>query len=109
MAEREFGREYSQQIGAVWHECNRLVSMRQHEHIEPHTSSLLHYNEAETILGGWKALVVDVEAIQRHITVKQRPGIFELLVYLIKASYIFVALRSPSGAICYTLASAVTL
>ena len=97
LAEREFGQEFSQEIGAVWHEYDRLVSLRRHEHIEPHTFSLLHYNEAETILGRWKALLADAEAIYTSISENQRPSIFELVVHPIKASYIFVALQITLG------------
>ena len=39
LAEREFGKELSEAIGAAWHEYDRLVSLRKHEHIEPHTFS----------------------------------------------------------------------
>jgi hypothetical protein len=97
LAEREFGQRFSQEIGAVWHEYDRLVSLRRHEHIEPHTFSFLHYNEAETILGRWKALLADAEAIDTCIPENQRPSIFELVVHPIKTSYIFVALQITLG------------
>jgi hypothetical protein len=97
LAEREFGQRCSQEIGAVWHEYDRLVSLRRHEHIEPHTFSFLHYNEAETILGRWKALLADAEAIDTCVPENQRPSIFELVVHPIKASYIFVALQITLG------------
>ena len=97
LAEREFGQEFSQEIGAVWHEYDRLVSLRRHEHIGPHTYSLLHYNEAETTLGRWKALLGNAEAIYTCISENQRPSIFELVVHPIKASYIFVALQITLG------------
>lgn len=97
LAERKFGQEYSKEIGAVWHEYDRLISLRRHEHVEPQSFSLLHYNEAETILGRWKALLADAEAIYSRISQNQCPSVFQLVVHPIKASYIFVALHITLG------------
>ncbi|CZR51052.1 uncharacterized protein PAC_00927 [Phialocephala subalpina] len=97
MAKREFGPELSHKVGAEWHEYDRLASMRRHEHIEPHTFSLLHYNEAEYILGRWKALLADAEGINERTPKSQHASVFELVVHPIKASYIFVALQTSLG------------
>lgn len=97
MAEREFHPKSSQEIGAAWHEYDRLVSMRKHEHIELDTFSLLHYHESERILGRWKALLANTEAIQRRSPENQHDSFFELVLYPIKASYIFVALQITLG------------
>ena len=97
MAERDFGRELSREVGAVWLEYDRLVSMRRHEHIEPNTFSLLNYNEAEIVLGRWKALLADSEAIYKRATETRRSGIFELVVYPVKASHTFIALQISLG------------
>jgi hypothetical protein len=97
MAKREFGQEIDQRIGALWHQYNRLVSMRRHEHIEPDTFSLLNYNEADTILKRWKALLSEAEAIEQQVLAAQRPSLFELVVHPIKASYIFIALQISLG------------
>lgn len=97
MAEREFGSDLSQKVGAAWREYDRLASLRRHEHIEPSTFSLLNYNEAESILARWKTLLADAEAIQRFATEEQQPSVFELIVHPIKASYIFVTLQISLG------------
>jgi hypothetical protein len=97
MAEREFGKELRQEIGCVWREYDRLVSIRRHEHIEPRDFSLLNYNEAEIVLDRWKSVLARAEKIQEHVAENQRPSIFELVVHPIQASYIFVALQISLG------------
>lgn len=61
------------------------------------TSGLTIIRMAETILGRWKALLADVEAIYTCISEIYRPSIFELVLHPVKASYIFVALQITLG------------
>lgn len=97
MAEREFGQQLSEAIGAAWHEYDRLVALRKHEHIKPHTFSLLNYNEAEDILNRWETLLGTAEEIYKRATEEQRPSVFQLVLHPIKASAIFVALQITLG------------
>ncbi|CZS90064.1 uncharacterized protein RAG0_01199 [Rhynchosporium agropyri] len=97
MAERDFGLELAAEIGTASLEYDGLVSMRKHEHIEPDTFSLLHYNEAEHILNRWKALLNRATSIYDRASEDTRPSIFQLVLYPIKASYIFVALQVTLG------------
>jgi len=97
MAEREFDQKLSQGIGAAWHEFDRLVSLRKHEHIDPYTFSLVNYNEAENVLNRWKALLDTAEAIYNRATEEQRPSVFQLVLQPIKASFIFVSLQITLG------------
>lgn len=97
MAEREFGQELSEAIGAAWHEYDRLVSLRKHEHIEPNTFSLLNYNEAKDILNRWETLLGTAEEIYKRATEEQRPSVFQLVLHPIKASAIFAALQINLG------------
>lgn len=97
MAGREFGHELSREIGAASQEYDRLVSMRRHEHIEPATFSLLHYNEAEDVLQRWKALLDTAQAIYNQSSEGQKISIFQLVLYPIKASYIFISLQITLG------------
>ena len=97
MAERDFGPSLSEVVGAASLEYDRLVSMRKHEHIEPDTFSLLHYNEAEHVISRWKALVETAEAIHNQCPEDQRASIFQLVFFPIKASYIFIALQIALG------------
>jgi hypothetical protein len=97
MANREFGPDLSQDIGAAWLEYDRLVSMRKHEHIESDTFSLLHYNEAESILALWGSLVDTAEAIYNKASESERASLFQLLLHPIKASQIFISLQITLG------------
>jgi hypothetical protein len=97
MAEREFDQKLSHGIGAAWHEFDRLVSLRKHEHIDPYTFSLVNYNEAENVLNRWKALLDTAEAIYNRATKEQQPSVFQLVLQPIKASCIFVSLQITLG------------
>ena len=97
MALRDIGSGLSQNVGAAWHEYDRLVSLRRHEHIEPSTFSLLHYNEAEIILERWKSLLMNAKAIYDRISKDLQPAAFELVLHPIKASYIFTTLQIMLG------------
>lgn len=97
MAEREFGAELSTEVGVAMHEHDRLVSLRKHEHIETDTFSLLHYSEAEHVLGRWKALLDAAEDIHKRAPETHRPSVFQLVLSPIKSSYIFIALQIALG------------
>ncbi|KAI8664659.1 hypothetical protein NCS57_00507900 [Fusarium keratoplasticum] len=92
-AEKTFGSELSCEIGRVYHGYDRLVSLRKHELIEPTTFSLLHYNEAETILGRWEKLLEDAKLVYDRLTEEQKPAGYQLILHPVKSSHIFVALR----------------
>jgi hypothetical protein len=98
MAEREFGSQDEgliKNVVAAWDEYDRLVSLRKHEMIERDTFSLLHYNEAETILQRWQAALSRAQGIYDVLPADdaRRDSIFELVLHPAKASYIYVALR----------------
>ncbi|KAL2074153.1 hypothetical protein VTL71DRAFT_7931 [Oculimacula yallundae] len=97
MAERDFGPDMGAEIGAASLEYDRLVSMRKHEHIEPYTFSLLNYNEAEYVLNRWAVLFEQAKSIYDQSPEDKRPSIFQIVLYPIKASYIFVALQITLG------------
>lgn len=88
-----FGSTLSLQIVSVWHEYDRLVRIRKHEHIDLESFSLLHYNEADTIAMRWKDLESRAELIYKKVAEEQRPAFWELVVHPVKASSIFTQLR----------------
>ncbi|KAI3391191.1 hypothetical protein diail_7769 [Diaporthe ilicicola] len=93
LAARQFGLDLSQDIAKAWRGYDTLVALRRHEHIEPKTFSLLHYNEAETICAQWVELVKLAQSIHDRATDEQRPAIFQLVLHPIKASSIFVCMQ----------------
>ncbi|KAJ5765636.1 hypothetical protein N7520_005195 [Penicillium odoratum] len=93
-----FGAEVSPGIVSVWHEYDRLVRLRRHEHIDPETFSLLNYNEADNIVKRWKDLSSAAETVYAHIsesnaTEEQKAALWQLVVHPVKASAIFTQLR----------------
>ncbi|KAI1333532.1 hypothetical protein F5Y15DRAFT_342294 [Xylariaceae sp. FL0016] len=96
-AEREFGSDLADEVAEVWHEYDRLASLRKHEQIEADTFSLLHYNEAEKVLERWKTTLERAQAIYDRVSEDQKAAAFELVLHPVKASYIYVALRIAQG------------
>jgi hypothetical protein len=94
MADREFGADIAGPVAAAWHEYDRLISLRHHEHIEADTFSLLHYDEANSILDRWRKLLESTEVLYASaIPVEYKPAFFELVLHPIKASTIYTSLR----------------
>ncbi|KAJ5169213.1 uncharacterized protein N7482_004807 [Penicillium canariense] len=83
----------SPDVVSIWQEYDRLVRLRKHEHIEPDSFSLLHYNEADSIVARWEALESTAETIFKGISEEQRAAFWQLVVHPVKASSIFNRLR----------------
>ncbi|KAH7127946.1 hypothetical protein B0J13DRAFT_142632 [Dactylonectria estremocensis] len=92
-AARDFGPELSNEIGDIYHEYNRLVSMRKHELVEPDTFSLLNYNEAERVLDQWAKLLATAESVYEQLTEEQKPAGYQLILHPVKSTQVFIALR----------------
>lgn len=97
LASDQFGQTQGENIAKAWYEHDRLVSLRRHEHIEPSTFSLLHYDEADGILGRWSSLLTLAETIHARSMPDQKAAIFQLVLHPIKASATFFALQITLG------------
>lgn len=97
LSNRLFGPELGDDIAQVWHKYDRLASLRRHEHIEPTTLSLAHYDEADNILHRWNSLLSLAASIYSRCSPEQKPAIFQLVLYPIKASTIFISLLVTIG------------
>ncbi|KAK9852257.1 hypothetical protein MYU51_008663 [Penicillium brevicompactum] len=93
LASHYFDNEVKSETVAIWHEYDRLVRMRKHEHIDPESFSLLHYNEADDIVARWKKLEVEVDTLYNRVPDLQKPSFWQLVVHPVKASTIFICLR----------------
>ncbi|KAJ6021577.1 hypothetical protein N7540_007081 [Penicillium herquei] len=93
IATEYFSTELSPDIVSLWHEYDRLVRLRRHEHIEPESFSLLNYNEADDIVSRWQRLVSTAEKIHDCANAEQKASIWELVVHPVKASAIYTQLR----------------
>ncbi|PSS00686.1 hypothetical protein BD289DRAFT_458460 [Coniella lustricola] len=83
----------SSQVAQAWLDHDRLLSLRRHEHIEPTTFSLLHYNEAEIIFAWWNRLLEHADRLHTSCSKAYQPALFQLLLHPIKASAIFTQLH----------------
>ena len=92
-----FGEELSAGASFIWHEYDRLVRIRKHEHIDPESFSLLHYNEADDIVARWQSLDTAVDALYQRVPTEHRAAFWELVVHPVKASMIFTRLRVAQG------------
>lgn len=88
-----FSEDLSKSIVPIWHEYDRLVRLRKHEHIGPETFSLLHYNEAGDISARWQELESASESLYKIVSEEHKAAIWELVVHPVKASSIFTQLR----------------
>ncbi|KAK1672844.1 hypothetical protein BDP55DRAFT_557530 [Colletotrichum godetiae] len=97
MAETNFGKDQSDQIASVWQRYDRLSALRRHEHIEPTTFSLIHYNEAEDVVHRWESLLKSAEEIYKQTPDAQKAAIYETVLHPVKASTIFTKLQVTLG------------
>ncbi|CAI7597056.1 unnamed protein product [Penicillium pancosmium] len=88
-----FCEDLSKAVVPIWHEYDRLVRLRKHEHIDPETFSLLHYNEADSISARWQALALASEILCETVSADQKAAIWELVVHPVKSSFILTELR----------------
>lgn len=93
LASQYFDEVLKEETVAVWHEYDRLVRMRKHEHIDPESFSLLHYNEADDIVARWKTLESTVNTLYQRVPDPQKPSFWQLVVHPVKASTTFISLR----------------
>ncbi|KAH6885221.1 hypothetical protein B0T10DRAFT_91235 [Thelonectria olida] len=93
VAQREFGAGLADEVGSIWHQYDRLVALRKHEHIEPESFSILHYNEADLILDRWRQLLELAETTHARTSEEQKAASFQLILHPVKASFIYVSLQ----------------
>lgn len=93
LACRFFGPILSIPVMKVWMEYEVMISLRRHEHIEPATFSLLHYNEADIISRRWCNINTLAQCIHDLAPRNFRPAIFQLVLYPVKATMLFVLLQ----------------
>jgi hypothetical protein len=85
-AQREFGPEFAPQISDIVSKTAKFNARRKPELLEPGTFSLTNYQEADTVLADWKAVVSKADEISAKLPVEERDAFFELVLYPAKAS-----------------------
>ncbi len=84
-AEREFGPANAPQIANIISQYTKYNGRRKPELLEPGTFSLVDYQEADTVLAGWKSITAEAEHIYRNLPENARAAFFELVLYPVKA------------------------
>jgi hypothetical protein len=84
-ARREFGPTYAADIADIIAKYTKYNGRRKPELLEPGTFSLEDYDEADSVLADWKAIVDKAERIYKQLPVEARDAFFELVLYPTKA------------------------
>jgi hypothetical protein len=84
-AEREFGPAHAVEIADIVARYTKYNGRRKPELLEPGTFSLENYQEADSVLAGWKAITDAAERVYRDLPENARDAFFELVLYPVKA------------------------
>jgi hypothetical protein len=86
-AEREFGPAHAADIADIVSKYTKYNGRRKPELLDPATFRLENYQEADTVLAGWKAIVDKAEGIYRSLPENAKDAFFELVLFPTKACY----------------------
>jgi hypothetical protein len=96
-AAREFGTAHAAEIARLIDGYTKLNRRRTPELLEPETYSLIHYREAERVLGEWRGLVASAESIDVALPPQYRDAFYQLVLYPVKASAVVQELYVAAG------------
>ena len=96
-AEREFGSAPAAEIAALMSGYTKLNARRKPEMLAPDTLSLVHYREAERVLGEWRDLTSRAERVNERLSPEARDAFFQLVLYPVKASAVVQELHVAAG------------
>jgi hypothetical protein len=84
-AEKQFGPPYAAQIADIVTAYTQYNSRRKPELLSPDTYSLVNYQEAETIVAEYKALVQKAQGIYKKIEASYRDAYYQLVLHPVLA------------------------
>ena len=96
-ATRNFGAEHATEIADLISKYTKYNGRRKPEQLEPNTSSLIHFREAERVDSEWQAITKEAERIQQELPPAYHDAFFELVLYPIEASAIVNELYITAG------------
>src|SRR5690606_2960257 len=85
-AEKQFGKEYAEEIGEMLEQYTQFTSRRKPELLSPETFSIINYDEAENVLKAYRELVEKAEEINKKIPAEYRDAYFQIVLFPVKAS-----------------------
>jgi hypothetical protein len=84
-AGRQFGQQYAVAIAHILQRYTFFNSRRKPELLSPDTYSLLHYQEAETVVSGYNALAYTADSLYALLPAGARDAYYQLVLYPVKA------------------------
>jgi hypothetical protein len=96
-AERQFGKEFRNEIAEIISEYTRFNGRRKPELLSPSTYSLVNYREAETVVSDYKDLASQAEVIYNKLPEKIHDAFYQLVLFPVKACAIVNELYTTAG------------
>lgn len=96
-AEREFGPEHAAEIADILERAGRASGRRKPEMLRPDTYSVVHYGEAERIVGEYRSLVERSEKVMAALPADRRDSFYQLVLYPVKSCAVVNALYYAAG------------
>ncbi|GJD03303.1 immunoglobulin i-set domain-containing protein [Colletotrichum higginsianum] len=93
-ATREFGDEHASNISEILTKYGMYAARRKYELVEPHTYSVINYNEADAVLEQWAALHKQAQAVYDALDEEYRAAFFEMILHPITAGRFCTRFRS---------------
>ncbi len=85
-AAREFGPEHAADIADIVSQYGKYNARRKPELLEPSTYSLMNYQEADTVVADYNALVARAKEISSMLPASARDAFYELVLFPVEAS-----------------------
>ena len=82
---REFGSTYANEITEIISKYTKFNGRRKIESVSPKTYSLIHYNEAETIVEDYNKIAAKAEAIYEKLPTEKRDAFYQIVLFPVKA------------------------
>ncbi len=80
-AAQQFGSNVAEATASVMTNYSMYAARRKYELVDPTLYSLVNYNEADTVLAQWRALVNSAEAIYNSLDAATQPAFFEMVLH----------------------------
>jgi hypothetical protein len=96
-AERQFGKQYADEIAVIMSDYTRFNGRRKPELLEPSTYSLINYNEAENIVSEYNDLAKHADEIYNKLPLAKRDAFWQLVLFPVKACAIVNELYITAG------------
>lgn len=96
-AEREFGQKYAIEIADILAKYPKYNTRRKPESLTPRTYSLIHYNEAESVVADYNALAQKAETIGNQLPKAYQDAYYHLVLFPTKVCAILNDMYLAAG------------